>query len=1148
MEKKPTPAQENAVFGTAPDLCVTAGAGSGKTRVLVDRFVHLVIERRVPVERILAITFTEKAAAEMKERIARAFADVGREDLRRAVEFAYISTIDSFCARILRENALQAEVDPRFTVLEEFDAARLLEEAADEVLLSRSESEMAPLMEATGIPDLTRTLCDLHARVRASGKPLERDTLEPPPRPETALREIRENLDRLRRAMVDLTPEQREKIEGVLSLAVELEAMPRSDPPVRLAAAVESARKSIHLGRVRRDGIKEPLRRIKEELLGLLLGERLEEKVRPFRALLGDLLASLDEAYEAKKRSAASLDFSDLEWRVRRLLAGAPAARARIAGKFEHLFLDEFQDTNPLQKEIVDLLHSGNALFAAGDAQQSIYGFRDADVGIIAGFRARVEPDGGHVRLADNFRSRPEIVEFTNRLFSPRLWVPGGVPFEPMRSAAEHGRKEIPSVELLLAEGEGAEEGRRREAEALAGRISALVEGEALRFTRVGSGRAGEPLGYGDVAVLFRSTTGMRFYERAFSDRQIPYFVQKGRGYFQTQEVRDLLNLIRVLDNPLDDYRLAALLRSPLGSLGDDDLLLLCRGASGGPARRLAVRIRSGAVDLPERARRRLEAFRAILDRLRDRKGRGPLWLALEELLSESMLAEAALLHFNGRRRFANLRKLVDLVRGWEALGRTSLPELVERLEEYAGPEARESEAAVEAAGDDSVRLMTIHAAKGLEFPLVVLADLGRAEKPRQHGEIFLRDQGLGIPLADPEEGNRGLHPSSYLALKERRAAAEKQEENRLQYVAVTRAQEHLILSGWWTGEKAPVRSWLGAILEGLGGAEAVRADPSILRVEGEGTSPAAGGRTSLMDRHGDLVRSAAPLPATPGTEGAAAEAERVLRRISLPSPPVKTTPYLATATEIVQHHLCPRRYHLRYRIDAPTVEYLPGTGRDEEGDAAGTKDDELPAETLGDRVHRILAEEPGSPVIGEILETLSPSDRLVAQRQARTFRDSDLGREALAGEALREFPFLMARGGAAIKGQVDLILRGREGSLKVVDYKTSRIAPEEVEERSADYELQLRIYALAVREIFGQAPSGAFLHFLHPDIVRPVEISPALLEEAEGRIAAFFEAHRSGDYPQNPAPHCRSCGYLRTYCPGIASRLPAGLERRGSR
>jgi ATP-dependent helicase/nuclease subunit A len=1159
-----TDSQREAIQRDAPDLCVTAGAGSGKTRVLVERFVRLVLHQGVKMERILAITFTEKAAAEMQGRIAEALEEAGREDLRREVEFSYISTIDAFCARILRENALEAEVDPRFTVLEEIESDRLLEEAADEALLARGEEETVGLLEATGIPDVTATLGRLYRQVRASGRRAEPRSLEPPPRPKAAMAEVRSAVEQVRNALEreDLTSMQRDTAGAQLGVAGEIEALAPSASAREIAAVFARLRRRISLQGVRNETFKAALIALRASLDGCL-AEILEERARPVRKLLGELLQALDEAFEKKKRAAAALDFSDLAWKTRRLLQESPTVRRRIAGKFDQIFLDEFQDTNPLQKEILDLLHAASSFFAAGDAKQSIYGFRDAEVGIIAAFRREVEPKGGHISLPENFRSRPEIVAFSNRLFASGLWEPGEVGFESMVASAPHQAKSLPSVEILLAEGEKAEEGRQREADALAARIAALVEGGDLRFTRSDSDRRGEALGFGDVAILLRSTAGMRIYERALAARQIPYFVRKGRGFFQTQEVRDLTNLIRVLENPRDDYRLAAVLRSPLCGLTDSDLYRLCRRKNGS-GRSLAERVRSQAGDLSGSGRFRLEAFLASLDRLRARKGRGPLWIDLDAMisggsgepetpgegaswdrregcLSRSILGPAALLHFDGKRRYANLRKLVDLVRGWEARGRTSLPELVEILEEHAGSEVRESEAAVEPAGEDSVSLMTIHAAKGLEFPLVALADLGDAGPTGAPELIYRSGLGLGIPLYDPEQGSRTLHPWSYRELRDRSREAEAQEENRLLYVAVTRAQEHLILSGWRKRGKAPARSWLAAILEGLGGEEILGKDPGILLRKGREDERAAGNLVSVMATHGREIQSGLPLPETPAMRDAAPLAEELLRRSVLPLPAPDGTPYLATVTEVVQHHLCPRRYHLRYLAAAPTPEHFHWSGAEE--DDAEAKDDELPAEVLGERVHRLLAEEEDSPLLEQILEGLPAADRDAARRQAEAFRRSSLGREAASGEAMREFPFALERRGAILRGQIDLILRGRDGNLKVVDYKTSRIGAGEVEEKSSDYELQLRIYALAVREIFGRPPAAAVLHFLHPDVIRQVDITPEALRDAESAILRFFDARRGGSFPQNPDRHCFACGYREAYCPEVG-RLIAPANR----
>ena len=1144
-----TAAQEKAVLSDQREICVTAGAGSGKTRVLVGRFVRLVLETEIPVDAILAITFTEKAAADMKERIAGSFEAAGAEEERRKVEFSYVSTIDAFCARLLRENALEAGVDPRFRVLSEIEAERLMREAADTILLAHPQERLFELVEATRIPDLSASLRALYKKIRHAGMPLSTATLEPVSQSEIGEEVLSEGLRELGRAkrLERLTPRQEEMIQSLLGLSGEIALLPADASPIEVGRSFKLFRsRFVFHGTKERPALQGALKRI-EEGLNTWRSERLERAAGPLRATLGGLLPLFDAEYQRQKRSLAALDFADLEWLARDLLSRSTEVRQRLQRRFRHVFLDEFQDTNPLQKEIVDQLRGGHGFLVAGDAKQSIYGFRDADVALLATFQRTAEASGGHIPLPENFRSRPELVEFSNRVFSSSLWKPGPVPFSPMVAAAAHGSKPFPSVEILIAEGEDAESSRIREAEALSGRIAELVEEGRTRITRQGSERRGQPLSYGDLAILFRSTTHMRIYERALSQRRIPYFVQEGRGYFQTQEVRDLTNFLRILENPRDDFHLAAVLRSPLCGLSDDDLYRLARRESS--RSRLADRLRHDA-GLSEPGRERLARFVGLFDRIRGRKGHGPLWRPLEVVLSETPVGQQALLHFNGRRRLANLKKLVDLERTWEAAQAHSLPALVELLEDYGAEEARESEAMVESPRDDTVKLMTIHAAKGLEFPLVAVADLGRSDPPRRTEEIFRRGEGMGLAFYDPEEGSRSLKPTSYLALEERQKEAELQEENRLLYVAVTRAQEHLILSGWSAPSSKGSDTWLKAIVEALGGEQALAANPLIAVLKNGNAQPKTGRMASLAGLQRDRLEQGQPLVDDPAIQEVAGSAKEILQRAALASPALETTPFLATATEIVQHQLCPRRYHLRYQVGAPSgrfsrdlrrmdqesarhVTELSPPGGDSE-DLSLLKDDELPAEKLGDRVHRILAEPEDSPLINDLLASMSHSERKEALHQVETFRRSDLGRRAKAATALREVPFAMTRLGATLRGQIDLIIEPGSTAMTLVDYKTSRIPASEVKEKAADYELQLRLYAIAALEIFGKSPQRACLYFLHPDVQHDVDLSPSATEAAEDAIRSFFAAHQATSYPQRPATHCYSCGYLHAYCPGL--------------
>ncbi|HEU5182700.1 MAG TPA: UvrD-helicase domain-containing protein [Candidatus Polarisedimenticolia bacterium] len=1142
-----TAAQERAVEADLPEICVTAGAGSGKTRVLVERFVRLVLRQGVPVERILAITFTEKAASELKDRIARAFEEAGRDRERREIESACIATIDSFCARLLREHALEAGVDPRFRVLPEMEAVRLMREAADAVLLGGDEKELSALLEATGITDLSDCVRSLYEKIRHAGMPLSLATLEPRAASEDPLARLEEALREMAlvAAQEPLTGRQASMVRSLSELPARLRALPEAGTVGEIAGRYgESRRLYDFKGLASRPRLASALRDLDAALWDWRARE-LEKRAAPFRRNLADLLVSFDEEYGRRKRALAALDFADLEQRVRDLLSGSEPTRRRIRARFTHLFLDEFQDTNPLQHDIVRLLHDGNALFVVGDAKQSIYGFRDADVSILEDLRARSSAAGGALSLPENFRSRPELVEFANRLFSSPLWQAGGVPFEPMQTACEALAKACPSVEILKLDGPDAAGARRREAAALAARLAALVEGGQLRRPASGSGEPAGALSYGDVAILFRTTTWMRTYERALSERRIPYFVQKGRGYFRTQEVRDLMNLVRVLENPRDDLALAAVLRSPLCGLTDDDLLRVSLGE--GRRWRLWDRLER-ARDLPEDSRRRIEASRLLLEEIRGRRS-APLWRRLQSLLSRTPLALDALLHFNGRRRFANLGKLLDLVRRWETGGDAARLPLPELLEEYQSEETRESEAMVESSQDDTVRLMTIHAAKGLEFPLVALADLGRGEHLARQEGTFRRGEGFGWSFYDPASGRRSLKPAGTERLEALDKEAQQREENRLLYVGVTRAREHLILSGWSVPDEQGEGSWMKSILEALGGENALRDDPRLRFSQGDAATEGGASFVSLAGERRSALEEGEALGPGLGDSGEGALSREILRRTGLSSPPADATPFVTTASEIVQHSLCPRRYHLRYRLGAPQGSRRRNAGEASEAseaeelaalaDDAVLKDDEVPAEVLGDRVHRILASEGNGAALEDLLSALGPRDREEARRQVETFRRSPLGRRAAAGEAQKEIPFAMARHGSTLRGQIDLVLRAPDGEITLVDYKTSRIRSAEVAEKAADYGLQLRIYALAAAELFGRLPVRACLYFLHPDVVFDVPIGEAELLEAERAIADFFSAQQREAFPESPARHCFACGYRQLYCPGVTDRIP---------
>ncbi|MCK6481915.1 MAG: UvrD-helicase domain-containing protein, partial [Planctomycetes bacterium] len=527
--------QDRAVRTVDRDLCVVAGAGSGKTSVLTERFVHLALDRGAALDRILTLTFTDRAAVEMRERVARRFGERGRHDLRRETASAWIGTFHSFCARLLKENAIEAGVDPSFTVLAEAGAETLLDralEAAVDRLREEAPESLAPLaLLSTTREGLEADLGRLLDRCRGlDGDPAAALAAEAaPPDPAAGLAALRRALGDLRDGLDSYRDAGWKRATAVLEAARGLDGIDPGDAAA-LGAAAGAVVASVNL----QCGApaKERLRAAKaagEALLGDLVALR----AAPVAASLATLLSALDAAYAAERAARGAMDFHDLERRALDLLRDDPGVREEVRARFDHLLVDEFQDTNPVQEALLGLLRTPRRTFVVGDPKQAIYGFRGADHG---GFARALEAagEGGTVRLRENFRSRPEILSFAGAVLEPAFaaGAPVQVPWQPLLPGASFGPKGIPSVEVHLVEGEeptGAL--REREARMLAGRLHSLVEGRAASITArtPGGDPGGRPLRWGDAAVLLRALTDLKVYERAFAERDLPFLVVGGR-------------------------------------------------------------------------------------------------------------------------------------------------------------------------------------------------------------------------------------------------------------------------------------------------------------------------------------------------------------------------------------------------------------------------------------------------------------------------------------------------------------------------------------------------------------------------------------------------------------------------------------------
>ena len=772
----------------------------------------------------------------------------------------------------------------------------------------------------------------------------------------------------------------------------------------------------------------------------------------PQRELLIDILRRFDRQYRERKRQAGALDFADLEEFAVRLLVAHPDTRARIQGQFDHILMDEFQDTNGQQAHLLELVRPPDRFYAVGDINQSIYGFRHAEPQGFLDYRAEVERRGRRlVNLADNFRSRPEILSAVETI------VDGvnGVERRSLVAGREFEQPRPVCVDVVAATD------LEMEAQWVARRI---LEAD---------------FDFKDVAVLVRNTDVMAAFAAAFDKAGIPYLVNRGKGFYETREVNDLTSLLRVIANPRDEISLATVLRSPLVAASDESLLRLKMMGDNIGASLMRLASESGA-EFDAEDYGKLSRFR---DRLRE-------WRVRREYVSFDRLLLAAI-DDCGYRGGPNIDKFLAQARN--AASRLSLDEFVEELALVRASDPREPDAPPEGSAN-AVQVMTVHSAKGLEFPMVFVAALHKGVETKLPVVTFSPRIGLGARWRNPavrqDEEDLFQHE-----IHKERAKRESDESHRLLYVAMTRAEQQLVLS--FSGKQP--KEWAKLVADKLQLPLDTNRDDLLTRTAPDGKPWSL--RLLVTDRNPEspVGQALRPVNSEDNTE--------------LVAPPELTEQQNsnATVTELAAFANCPRQYYLGH--------YLGFEGRPRklaEAEEVGG----LSASELGTQVHELLA---GKPV-------LEPDEE--ALRLAEVFRQSPLGRRLeRASRVEREFDFLMAIEDLVIRGQVDLWFE-EGGELAIVDYKTDSVTAAEAHRRAQDYALQLRLYALAVERFAGRAPDHAWLYFLRPNTVVEVDLTPSLLERPEQIVRDFEEAQSKLEFPLNEGERCRRCQFWRDLCP----------------
>jgi ATP-dependent exoDNAse (exonuclease V) beta subunit len=1098
--------QQQAAVAAGGEVFVSAGAGTGKTAVLVERFVRAVCDRGLDVDSILVITYTRRAAGELRTRVRAALGERGRHDLARELDGAWISTIHGFCLRLLKAYPFAAELDPRFRELDEAQGAVLRSEAFQQALAefcADGSSERLSLLATYGAAGLRRMLTKVYETLRSAGRPLELD-IGGEPALEARVDELREAA----RALVAdsaATDNQRTNAEQLLAL---LERDERPDRLLELAGFRARGDRAIAY----------------TEALAAVEQAALDEVASRDRDLLQELLERFSVAYTEAKARESALDFEDLQLHARNLLRDNPEIREREGQRFRSIMVDEFQDTNRLQCELVDLLRVPDAeLFYVGDEFQSIYGFRHADVGV---FRERRAQASQLLPLTFNYRSRPEVLAAVNELFGSHF----GDEFQPLHAAAEFPDPVFGHpVELLVTDkATYANTGvhwRDAEARSVARRVKELVDTGAATP--------------GQIVVLFAAGTDADVYDEELRKAGLPTYQSAAKGYFGKQQVVDLLAYLRLLHNRYDDEALLTVLASPFVGISNDGLALVRRSASKRP---LFTGVEySLPPELDDRDARLLRAFRQRFDRLAAALPRLSLERLCERIVGDHDYDLAILAQWDGRRRYANIRKLARLARSYEELRGPDVEGFVRFVAEQEAVGARELEAVAEEEGANAVRLLTIHAAKGLEFDVVIVADAGRDRPPPSPEEILaLADGRFGFRVADPVTSKR--RPAfDYEEVKDARSAEDAAERLRLYYVAMTRAKERLIVSGSLDRDRQADRTTpIAWVLERLqAGEELDAAGAAPVEIERNGARFVV-----RIDRHreADWVEPAAePVEeAEPGqlslfaslasvVEAAAPELPQLAVLADAPLYRVRRLSFTALST----FEQCSYKYYaLRVAgMSERRVEPL--------GDAA---DGGLRATEVGDAVHRLLElvdlAAPAAPALEQVRQWYpAVTDEEMERIRAfvASYCDSELARRvATLPDVAKERHFTFEHDDVLLHGFLDALWLDGPRAL-VVDYKTNRIgtsSPAEIVE--SDYRLQRLVYALACFRA-GADEVEVVYHFLErADATVATTFTREQVAELEEELSAAIARIQAGVFRPTPSEYaCSGCPALDLVCAG---------------
>ena len=1173
-----TPSQRQAL-NIENHICVTAGAGSGKTTVLVERYLKILREGNVDPQEIVAITFTDKAAAEMKERIIeelslheepeRSEQDNSLQGFREKMSTAHISTIHAFCSSILREFPFQAGVPANFSILQGIDQKLLLQETVKKILRDAATNEedehrdaFTRLLQRYGgqqkLVDLLSTMINQRDALEHLMEEIYRYPNDTEIRGalQKRVRERQEEIQERLMSTIDI-PEfirclntvlqvaKGKKADGAKNLMHQLEGQYETSlnsPEVptflkeiaQLITTGENqntkiATQSFLPKSIDRTGIADEIdflvatsKKIKN--IPILEKEK-DDKTDDVEtddeakanevetdddfllSTIHDLLklyTRISQAYRTAKLSQGKLDFTDLQLKTRDLVRNNAEIRQKLVDRHKYYMVDEYQDTNELQYELVMLLTNeltAANLFIVGDPKQSIYAFRGADVRVFTKTKEKIVDNGGDdIRLTENFRSLRDTVGFVNYFFNHLMGDGKETEFEVAYEVLTQARpiKSNGTVEILLGK---QDEDLADEYSLIAHHIKSITTNGGTIYKRGKDGQEAEhSIEYGDIAILIQTRTHLPNIENALLEADIPYLTTGGVGFYQRQEIYDIWNYLNFLNDPKENQiSLAAVLRGPAFGISDTELY------------EISCRKEKKFWDKVQNYKEPSDNLRTAIATLKRHKQfapRMPVNQLIVTIVNETGMIGTLKTGKQGQQRWVNYQKLLEHARNFDGNEtKQILPDFIEFLNILIEEERREGQAPIEASSG-AVEIMTIHASKGKQFPVVILPRLDR--KGQTDREPFIDEAfGIGFSPLNPDKDYSKTEPDIVTHMKNRTNEKEIAEKKRLFYVGTTRACDRLILSG--TLPALNVLGWLHKHLN-INEEDDSLSLPVTLEVFAGNSKNTESFQLQIPIHQG--VTETESIDET-SDETTSVDFPELPRK-----PELTGTAAAFSVSELANYARCPLRYQLQNVLQIPTNGQEAPDADEDEIDAALRSTlarirQQSDIEALDTTIDQVLENYP------EVTTESKIGNRSSLLQHVNNFINSELGETAFSASTVRVNQHIHADiNGHIIDGTFDRLFKDETGNYQTINFKTD--AAQNLD--TPDPEMEL--YSLLLHRCHpNQSTVTINIFFTEHGQSEQRHFSPTQLQELQEQWKKKILALQAGVYEKN-LEHCCACPY----------------------